>query len=48
MDWTLEVVTLPVSGSDASMAFYRDKVGFQLDFDIGTPDVHFAQLTPRG
>jgi catechol 2,3-dioxygenase-like lactoylglutathione lyase family enzyme len=48
MDWTLEVVTLPVSDIDASIAFYRDKVGFDLDFDTRTPDMHFAQLTPRG
>jgi len=28
--WTLEVVILPVSDIDASIAFYRDKVGFEL------------------
>jgi catechol 2,3-dioxygenase-like lactoylglutathione lyase family enzyme len=28
MDWTLEVVILPVSDIDRSIAFYRDKVGF--------------------
>ena len=33
MDWTLEVVVLPVSDIDASIAFYRDKVGFDLDHD---------------
>jgi catechol 2,3-dioxygenase-like lactoylglutathione lyase family enzyme len=33
MDWTLEVVILPVSDIDASIAFYRDKVGFELDHD---------------
>jgi len=27
MDWTLEVVVLPVSDIDGSIAFYRDKVG---------------------
>jgi catechol 2,3-dioxygenase-like lactoylglutathione lyase family enzyme len=48
MDWTLEVVTLPVSDVDASIAFYRDKVGFDLDYDTRTPDMHFAQLTPHG
>jgi catechol 2,3-dioxygenase-like lactoylglutathione lyase family enzyme len=26
MDWTLEVVILPVSDIDRSVAFYRDKV----------------------
>jgi catechol 2,3-dioxygenase-like lactoylglutathione lyase family enzyme len=27
MDWTLEVVVLPVSDIDRSIAFYRDQVG---------------------
>src|SRR5690242_16675843 len=31
MDWTLEVVILPVRDLDAAVAFYRDKVGFHLD-----------------
>ena len=33
MDWTLEVVVLPVSGIDRWVAFYRDQVGFRLDHD---------------
>ena len=33
MDWTLEVVILPVSDIDRSVAFYRDQVGFELDHD---------------
>ena len=48
MDWTLEVVILPVSDIDAAIAFYRDKVGFDLDHDTRTDQVHIAQLTPRG
>ena len=28
MDWTLEVVVLPVSDIDRAIAFYRDQVGF--------------------
>ena len=28
MDWTLEVVILPVSDIDRAVEFYRDKVGF--------------------
>jgi catechol 2,3-dioxygenase-like lactoylglutathione lyase family enzyme len=48
MDWTLEVVILPVSDIDAAIAFYRDKVGFELDHDTRTDQMHFAQLTPRG
>ncbi len=48
MDWTLEVVLLPVSDIDRSIAFYRDQIGFDLDHDTRTPDVHIAQLTPPG
>jgi len=48
MDWTLEVVILPVSDIDASIAFYRDKVGFDLDHDTRTEQMHVVQLTPPG
>lgn len=48
MDWTLEVVLLPVSDLDAAIAFYRDRVGFELDHDTRTDHMHVAQLTPRG
>jgi predicted enzyme related to lactoylglutathione lyase len=48
MDWTLEVVVLPVSDIDASVAFYRDQVGFDLDHDTTTDQMHVVQLTPRG
>ena len=48
MDWTLEVVLLPVTDIDAAIAFYRDKVGFELDHDTQTEHMHVAQLTPRG
>ena len=48
MDWTLEVVLLPVSDIDASVAFYRDKVGFHLDHDTTNEFMHVVQLTPRG
>jgi catechol 2,3-dioxygenase-like lactoylglutathione lyase family enzyme len=48
MDWTLEVVILPVSDIDASVAFYGDKVGFDLDHDTKTEHMHVVQLTPRG
>jgi catechol 2,3-dioxygenase-like lactoylglutathione lyase family enzyme len=48
MDWTLEVVVLPVSDIDAAVAFYRDKVGFELDHDTRTEQMHIVQLTPRG
>ena len=48
MDWTLEVVVLPVSDLDRSIAFYRDKVGFDLDHDTRNEHMHVAQLTPPG
>ena len=48
MDWTLEVVILPVSDIDRSIAFYRDQVGFDLDHDTTTEHMHVVQLTPRG
>ncbi len=48
MDWTLEVVVLPVSDIDRAIEFYRDKVGFDLDHDTRTEHMHVVQLTPRG
>jgi len=48
MDWTLEVVVLPVSDIDRAIEFYRDKVGFDLDHDTKTEHMHVVQLTPRG
>ncbi len=48
MDWTLEVVVVPVSDLDASVAFYRDRVGFHLDHDTDAGFGRIAQLTPRG
>jgi catechol 2,3-dioxygenase-like lactoylglutathione lyase family enzyme len=48
MDWSLEVVVLPVSDIDRSIAFYRDQVGFRLDHDTRTEHMHVAQLTPVG
>ncbi|MEZ0447615.1 VOC family protein [Cellulomonas sp. ICMP 17802] len=48
MDWTLEVVVVPVSDLAASIAFYRDQVGFDLDHETRDEHMHVAQLTPRG
>ena len=48
MDWTLEVVILPVSDIDRAVAFYRDQVGFELDHDTTNEWMHVVQLTPRG
>jgi len=48
MDWTLEVVILPVSDIDRAVAFYRDQVGFHLDHDTRNEHMHVVQLTPQG
>src|SRR5213595_2751784 len=48
MDWSLEVVILPVSDIDRSIAFYRDQVGFHLDHDTRNEFMHVVQLTPPG
>ena len=48
MDWTLEVVIVPVTDIDRAVAFYRDQVGFHLDHDTRTEHMHVVQLTPEG
>ncbi len=45
----LEVVMLPVTDVDASLRFYRDQVGFQLDHDLRPVEsMRVVQLTPPG
>jgi catechol 2,3-dioxygenase-like lactoylglutathione lyase family enzyme len=49
MDYQLEVVTVPVSDVDRSLAFYRDRLGFVLDVDYRpSADFRVVQLTPPG
>jgi catechol 2,3-dioxygenase-like lactoylglutathione lyase family enzyme len=48
VDWTLEVVVLPVADLDRAIAFYRDRVGFVLDHRTTNEHMDVAQLTPRG
>ena len=48
MDWTLEVVVLPVGDIDRAVEFYRDKAGFHLDHDTQNEHMHVVQLTPPG
>ena len=48
MDWTLEVVVLPVSDINRSIAFYRDQMGFRLDHETRNEHMHVAQLPPPG
>ena len=49
MNWTLEVVVVPVSDVDRAREFYADGLGFAVDHDtrIGD-DVRIVQLTPPG
>ena len=47
MNWTLEVVVVPVSDVDRAKAFYADKLGFDLDHDTKiSQNYHLVQLTP--
>jgi len=49
MDFKLELIAVPVSDPDRAIAFYVDKVGFQLDHDhTVNDDLRFVQLTPPG
>lgn len=49
MEYTLEVVTIPVADVDRAKQFYRDKAGFAVDFDGDVmPGVRIVQLTPPG
>jgi catechol 2,3-dioxygenase-like lactoylglutathione lyase family enzyme len=49
MNWTLEVVVVPVSDIDRAKAFYADQLGFTLDHDTRIGDgQRVVQLTPPG
>jgi catechol 2,3-dioxygenase-like lactoylglutathione lyase family enzyme len=48
MEWTLEVVCVPVSDVDRAVEFYAGKMGFALDHDTAVGSVRIVQLTPRG
>jgi catechol 2,3-dioxygenase-like lactoylglutathione lyase family enzyme len=49
MDWTLEVVVVPVSDVDRAKAFYADQLGFAVDHDTVIGDtLRVVQLTPPG
>lgn len=49
MDWTLEVVVVPVSDVDRAKAFYADRCGFRVDHDtVLGPGRRVVQLTPPG
>jgi catechol 2,3-dioxygenase-like lactoylglutathione lyase family enzyme len=49
MNWTLEVVVVPVADVDRAKAFYADQLGFTLDHDTTvSPGNRVVQLTPPG
>ncbi|AVT35833.1 VOC family protein [Plantactinospora sp. BB1] len=49
MNWTLEVVVVPVSDVDRAKTFYADQLGFHVDHDTRVgDDVRIVQLTPPG
>ena len=49
MQMKLELVPLPVSDVECSIAFYSDKLGFTKDVDVQPADgIRVVQLTPEG
>jgi len=49
MNWTLEVVCVPVSDVDHAKTFYAEKLGFDVDHDTKvSEEYHVVQLTPPG
>ncbi|HEY7469361.1 MAG TPA: VOC family protein [Acidimicrobiia bacterium] len=49
MNWTLEVVVVPVSDVDRAKDFYSSRLGFDLDHDTRVSDaLRVVQLTPPG
>jgi catechol 2,3-dioxygenase-like lactoylglutathione lyase family enzyme len=49
VNWTLEVVVVPVSDVDRAKSFYQDKLGFRLDVDRRMSEtMRVVQLTPSG
>lgn len=49
MDWTLELVVVPVSDVDRAKAFYLDQAGFDLLVDHSAgPEFRVVQMAPPG
>lgn len=49
MNWTLEVVVVPVSDVDRAKAFYVEQLGFGVDHDTKISEGNrIVQLTPPG
>ncbi len=49
MDYTIEVINLPVADVDRAKEFYADRCGFNVDLDTEVaPGVRIVQITPPG
>jgi predicted enzyme related to lactoylglutathione lyase len=49
VNWTLELVVVPVTDVDRAKAFYAEKLGFNVDVDHSAgEDFRVVQLTPPG
>lgn len=49
MNWTLEVVIVPVADIDRAKEFYAERLGFNVDHDSRFgEDMRIVQLTPPG
>ena len=49
MNWSLEVVVVPVSDVDRAKAFYAGQLGFKVDHDVEVIEGNrVVQLTPPG
>lgn len=49
MNWTLEVIVVPVADVDRAKAFYTDQLGFNVDHDTKVSEGNrVVQLTPPG
>jgi catechol 2,3-dioxygenase-like lactoylglutathione lyase family enzyme len=49
MEWTLELVVVPVTDVDRAKEFYADRCGFAVDHDTAPgAGVRIVQLTPPG
>ncbi len=49
MDWTLELIVVPVSDVDRAKTFYADKTGFEVTADHSAgEDFRVVQLVPPG
>jgi catechol 2,3-dioxygenase-like lactoylglutathione lyase family enzyme len=49
MNWTLEVVVVPVADVDRAKEFYSEQMGFNVDHDSEfSEDMRVVQLTPPG